>query len=284
MDHPCVSCAMRGSLVQLLASIAAVDQYDAAIVNVPTAGDTHAIATEIDHDTDLHVDAVITTIDTTTATADLTGEDLIRERGIPTAAEDGRAIAEVVVRQLEYADAAVLTTDDESTRALIQAINPKLLIRTSPADLLGVRLHVPGAEPSSPARSRRLSTDEPSSGSPPGRSTPSGCTTPSRTWSPAPPAAAARSGSRLSTAAGSAGTASARTSRSASSVRGWPTYRPTAGRPSGSSTRRGRPSSGTPSTATARRTSRSPASTWTSGNYGSASTVVSCERTKRSTP
>ena len=145
MDHPCVSCAMRGSLVQLLASIAAVDQYDAAIVNVPTAGDTHAIATEIDHDTDLHVDAVITTIDTTTATADLTGEDLIRERGIPTAAEDGRAIAEVVVRQLEYADAAVLTTDDESTRALIQAINPKLLIRTSPADLLGVRLHVPGA-------------------------------------------------------------------------------------------------------------------------------------------
>ena len=144
MDHPCVSCAMRGSLVQLLASIAAVEQYDVAIVNVPTAGDTHAIATEIDHDTDLRVDTVITTVDTTTAIADLTGEDLIRERGIPTAAEDGRAIAEVVVRQLEYADAAVLTTDDEATRTLIQAINPRLLIKTSPAGLLGVRLHVPG--------------------------------------------------------------------------------------------------------------------------------------------
>ncbi|TCC20815.1 GTP-binding protein [Kribbella speibonae] len=146
MDHPCVSCAMRGSLVQLLASIAAVEQYDVAIVNVPTAGDTHAIATEIEHDTDLTVDAVITTVDTATATADLTGEDLIRERGIPTAAEDGRAIAEVVVRQLESANAAVLTDDDESTRTLVQAINPQLLIRTTPAGLLGLRRKVPTVE------------------------------------------------------------------------------------------------------------------------------------------
>ena len=32
MGHPCVSCAMRGSLVQLLLSIAAVERYDVAIV------------------------------------------------------------------------------------------------------------------------------------------------------------------------------------------------------------------------------------------------------------
>ncbi|MGW6201210.1 CobW family GTP-binding protein [Kribbella sp. NPDC055110] len=145
MEHPCVSCAMRGSLVQLLASIAAVERYDVALVDVPTAGDTHAIATEIDHHTDLRVDTVITTVDTSTAIADLTGEELIRERGIPTAAEDGRAIAEVAIRKLEYADAAVLTTDDDTTRALVQAINPRLLIKTSPSGLLGVRLHVPGA-------------------------------------------------------------------------------------------------------------------------------------------
>ena len=79
MDHPCVSCAMRGSLVQLLTSIAAVERYGAAIVNVPAAGDTHAIATEIDHDTDLVVDAVVTTVDTNSVTADLTGDQLIRE-------------------------------------------------------------------------------------------------------------------------------------------------------------------------------------------------------------
>ena len=143
MDHPCVSCAMRGSLVQLLASIAAVERYDVAIVNVPAAGDTHAIASEIDQNTDLDVRAVITTVDTTTVMADLTGEQLIRERGIPTAAEDGRAIAEVVVRQLEYADAAVLTTDDDTTSKLLRAINPRLLTRTSPAGLLDVREHAP---------------------------------------------------------------------------------------------------------------------------------------------
>ncbi|MGW7686700.1 GTP-binding protein [Kribbella sp. NPDC054772] len=141
MGHPCVSCALRGSLVQLFASIAAVERYEAAIVSVPAAGDTQAIASEIDADADLLVDAVVTTVDTTTVVADLTGEDLIRDRGIPTAAEDGRAIAEVIIHQLEYADAAILTDDSV---ALVQAINPRLLVKTTPTGMLGVRLHVPG--------------------------------------------------------------------------------------------------------------------------------------------
>jgi hypothetical protein len=193
MAHPCVSCAMRGSLVKLLASIAAVEPYDMAIVNVPAAGDTQAIATEISRHTDLRLGTVVTTIDTTTVHTDLTGEDLLRERGVPTAAEDGRAVAEVVVRQFEYANAAILSSDDDPVRDLAQAINPELLIRTSPAGLLDVRRPAPSAvEPGSIA---------------------------------AP-------------------------------VDGF----------------------------TARRTCRSPAPVWTSGNYGSASTVVSYVRAKRSTP
>ncbi|RZU20232.1 G3E family GTPase [Kribbella rubisoli] len=142
MDHPCVSCAMRGSLVQLLSSIAAIERYGAAIVNVPAAGDTQAIAAELATADDLRIDAVVTTVDAATVVADLTGEELIRDRGIPTAVEDGRAIAEVVVRQLESADAAVLSGEDPA--ALVQAINPRLLIKTTPAGLLGVRLHTPG--------------------------------------------------------------------------------------------------------------------------------------------
>lgn len=146
MGHPCVSCAMRGSLVQLLASIAAVERYDVAIVDVPTAGDTHAIAAEIAQDADLIVDAVVTTVATASAVADLTGDELIRERGVPTAAEDGRATAEVAVRQLESANAAVLSSDETTVRALVQAINPHLLVRTTPAGLLGLQLQVPVVE------------------------------------------------------------------------------------------------------------------------------------------
>ncbi|MFI5691135.1 CobW family GTP-binding protein [Kribbella sp. NPDC051586] len=143
MEHPCVSCAMRGSLVQLLSSIGSVDRYQVAIVNVPAAGDTQAIATQLGAADDLRIDAVVTTVDAATVVADLTGDELIRDRAIPTAVEDGRAIAEVVVRQLEAADAAVLNGDEPTQ--LIQAINPRLLIRTTPADLLGVRLHTPGS-------------------------------------------------------------------------------------------------------------------------------------------
>ncbi|HEY3557271.1 MAG TPA: GTP-binding protein [Kribbella sp.] len=149
MDHPCVSCAMRGSLVQLLASIAAVERYAVAIVNVPAAGDTHAIATELDHDPGLDVATIVTTVDTGSVIADLTGDQLIRERGIPTAAEDGRAIAEVVVRQLESATAAILSSDDATVRELVQAIGPQLSVHTTPAGLLGVRRPRPVVEPGS---------------------------------------------------------------------------------------------------------------------------------------
>jgi G3E family GTPase len=145
MDHPCVSCAMRGSLVPVLMSIAATEKYRAAIVSVPGAGDTQALAEEIalDAGDELRVDAVLTVLDTTTFQDDVTGEDLIHDRGIPTAAEDGRAIAEVLVRQVEYANAVILSRPDETVEALANALNPQALVRpaTTAAELFGVRLH-----------------------------------------------------------------------------------------------------------------------------------------------
>jgi G3E family GTPase len=172
MAHPCVSCAMRGSLVELLLSIAAVEQYDVAIVDLPSAGDTQALAEEIARDGagELRVDGVVTTVDAGSVIDDLTGDQLIQDRGIPTAAEDGRAIAEVVARQLEFANAAILSSADDTVRALVQAINPQLLVRTTPAGLLGVRLPAPdAAEPGSitapqndgPARTLVWQSDRP---------------------------------------------------------------------------------------------------------------------------
>jgi G3E family GTPase len=56
----------------------------------------------------------------------------------------------VVARQLESANAVILSDDDETARALVQAINPQVLIRTTPAGLLGVRRQVQDAtEPGS---------------------------------------------------------------------------------------------------------------------------------------
>jgi G3E family GTPase len=162
MGHPCVSCAMRGSLVPLLVSIAAVERYRSAIVSIPGAGDTQALAEEIARDAseDLRVDAVLTVIDSSSFVADVSGDELLRDSGVATAAEDGRALAEAIIRQLEYADAVVLGGPDatsashseapgaiETARALAQAINPQTLVRTGDelAELVGVRLHDPDA-------------------------------------------------------------------------------------------------------------------------------------------
>ncbi|MDX6235441.1 MAG: hypothetical protein QOG10_256 [Kribbellaceae bacterium] len=149
MSHPCVSCAMRDSLVPLLVSIAATEQYGAAIVSIPAAGDPQTLAEEIAADAggELRVDAVIAVLDTDSFVEDVSGEDLLQDRPIPTAAEDGRAVAEVVARQLEYANAVVLSRPDDTAEALALAINPQALIRTpdSIEALLGVRLHDPDA-------------------------------------------------------------------------------------------------------------------------------------------
>ena len=149
MSHPCVSCAMRESLVPLLVSIAATERYGAAIVSIPAAGDPQALAAEIAADAtgELRVDAVIAVLDTDSFVEDVSGEDLLQDRPIRTAAEDGRAVAEVVARQLEYANAVVLSRPDETAEALARAINPQALIRAADSveDLLGVRLHDPDA-------------------------------------------------------------------------------------------------------------------------------------------
>lgn len=156
MDHPCVSCAMRDSLVPLLVSIATTERYGPAIVSIPAAGDPQTLAEEIaaDGSGELRVDAVIAVLDTGSFLQDVSGEDLLRDRPIPTAASDGRAVAEVVVRQLEHANALVLSGPDETAEALARAINPQAVIANSVEDLLGVRLHDPAtaqtwAEPGS---------------------------------------------------------------------------------------------------------------------------------------
>ncbi|MEU4190316.1 GTP-binding protein [Kribbella sp. NPDC026611] len=143
MAHPCVSCALRGSLLELLRSVAAVERYGVAIVNVPAAGDTQAIAEEVGRAAELRVDAVVSAVDSGSVVGDLSGEELVHERGVPTAAEDGRAIAEIVARQLESADAVVLSSEHETVRALTQALNPRLLVQTTPSGLLGSQLHDP---------------------------------------------------------------------------------------------------------------------------------------------
>jgi G3E family GTPase len=159
MGHPCVSCAMRGSLVALLRDIAAVDRYAAAVVNVPGAGDPQALAEEIARDAaeGLQVTAVLAVVDAAGFVTDATGDELLRDRGIPTAAEDNRALAEAIVHQIEYADAVLVakaatsparaadasTADDDLAPALARALNPQALVVAHARELAGVRTHDP---------------------------------------------------------------------------------------------------------------------------------------------
>ncbi|MEV6284242.1 GTP-binding protein [Kribbella sp. NPDC051770] len=145
MGHPCVSCAMRGTLVELLRGIAAVGRYDAAVVNIPAAGDPEALAAEITRDAsgELQVSAVLAVVEASTFVADATGEELVRDRGIPTAAEDNRALAEAIVHQVEYADAVLVAGSSTDSRALAKALNPQALHIENVRELAGGPLHDP---------------------------------------------------------------------------------------------------------------------------------------------
>ncbi|MCD0453008.1 GTP-binding protein [Actinocorallia sp. API 0066] len=107
--HGCVSCTVREDLVPVLLHYAPVtplliaDLWDCVEPRaVAEALDCAAVAGR------LRLTAVVTALDAEHTPADLCRGDLLRDAGKAGSAGDGRYVAEVLARQIEYATALVL--------------------------------------------------------------------------------------------------------------------------------------------------------------------------------
>lgn len=123
LAHACVSCTLREDLLPLLRALSdrssvqrivlAMDptlEPDAlcwAIENVVVSG----VVGRVDGPAarDVRIEAVLNCLDAATWLADATGDDALGDRGIAASSDDERTMAQLVVGQVEYGDALVVT-------------------------------------------------------------------------------------------------------------------------------------------------------------------------------
>ncbi len=72
----------------------------------------------------VRVDAVVTVVNLASVVEEMSTDDLLADRGIALAASDRRAVAEVLARQVEYANVLVTTPGDGLGPALLSHLNP----------------------------------------------------------------------------------------------------------------------------------------------------------------
>ncbi|MEV6377567.1 CobW family GTP-binding protein [Micromonospora musae] len=116
LAHGCVSCTLREDVLPTLARLARTHPGRDLILMLPEVVEPEAVATACAHClvdgvpvTDLlRVDSYVTVVDAEHLIDALATTDDLKSLGIHAAADDDRAVADVVVRQIEYADTIVL--------------------------------------------------------------------------------------------------------------------------------------------------------------------------------
>lgn len=148
LAHGCVSCTLREDMLPLLRRLSAAPDVTRIVVQLDPALEPETICWSLRHVVvdgrplvdDVEVQAVITTVDLPTWLADATGEEELVERGLGGSADDERTVAQVVVGQVEFADAIVLAgrADDRWSQVRTEAVLARLTPTAPGAHLDGL--------------------------------------------------------------------------------------------------------------------------------------------------
>ncbi|WJK36337.1 GTP-binding protein [Solwaraspora sp. WMMA2065] len=136
--HGCVSCTLREDILPTLTRLAGQHPAHGIVLVLPTVVEPEAVAAACAHClvdgapvTDVvRFDSYVTVVDAASLLDDLTSTDDLRDRQLHAADDDHRAVAEVVVRQIEYADTVV--SWERSGDPFEQARLSALLYRLAP--------------------------------------------------------------------------------------------------------------------------------------------------------
>ncbi|OJF12181.1 CobW family GTP-binding protein [Couchioplanes caeruleus] len=112
----CVSCTLRDDVIPSLARLSRHHPGRDLLLALPEAIDPEEIATACRHRAVhgsalsdlLHVDSFVTVVDAAAFLDDLSSTDDLRDRDLHAAPGDGRSVAQVVARQVEFCDTVVI--------------------------------------------------------------------------------------------------------------------------------------------------------------------------------
>ncbi|MFB9904586.1 ribosome hibernation factor-recruiting GTPase MRF [Allokutzneria oryzae] len=150
LAHGCVSCTLREDLLPLALRLADAPDVRRIVLHLDPSLEPEAVCWALHHvvidgrvaTERLRVEAVVNTVDAATWFTDATGEEALFERSLAASADDERTVAQVVVAQVEFADAIVLagSAPDAWTAARVDAVLDRLAPELPRADLPGLDL------------------------------------------------------------------------------------------------------------------------------------------------
>jgi G3E family GTPase len=143
MSNGCICCTLREDLLEEVARLAAEGRFDALIVEstgisepLPVAetftfaDETGATLSDV-----ARLDTMVTVVDTTTFLDECDSVDDLSERGLGLSDEDDRALVDLLVEQVEFADVVVLNKCDLADpadvvriEAIVHALNGRARI------------------------------------------------------------------------------------------------------------------------------------------------------------
>ncbi len=104
--HGCVSCTLRDDVLPTLARVARDHPGADIVLALPPGLEPETLAAAAGGT--VRFDSFVTVVEAASFLADLSSPDDLRDRGLHAAANDHRAVADVVARQVEFADTLVV--------------------------------------------------------------------------------------------------------------------------------------------------------------------------------
>jgi G3E family GTPase len=138
----CGACQLIESLLPLLETLVARQHWDHVVLAAPPAMEARPlVSTLVGSLPEISVDTVTCVVDAVLLVEQLSGDELLDERGLALGPPDRRNVAELTARQIEYADVCVLANAHRSKAPerlhnLLVHLNPRTTVVT--ADPAGV--------------------------------------------------------------------------------------------------------------------------------------------------
>ncbi len=130
----CGACQLIESLMPLLETLVARKHWDHVVLSAPPAMEARPLAsTLVALLPEITVDTVTCVVDAVLVVEQLSGDELLDERGLALGLPDRRNVAELTARQIEYADVCVLANAHRSKAPdrlhnLLLHLNPRTTV------------------------------------------------------------------------------------------------------------------------------------------------------------
>lgn len=134
VDDDCGACQLIESLLPLLETLVARQHWDHVVLAGPPAMEARPLAsTLVATMPEIVVDTVTCVVDAVLLVEQLSGDELLDERGLALGPPDRRNVAELTARQIEYADVCVLANAHRAKAAerlhnLLVHLNPRTTV------------------------------------------------------------------------------------------------------------------------------------------------------------